>query len=117
MKRAVAHEPKPAGVGADVAADLAPALGAQVQRRRHAARVERVLQVLEDASGLAHDRPGDRVHGQHRVHASHAEDNLVVHRDAAADEPGVAALGHDREPARVAVAQDRGDLGGARGQE
>jgi hypothetical protein len=44
-----------------------------------------------------------------------SDDDLVVDGNAAADEAGVAALWHHREPARVAVSQDIGNLvGGTR---
>tara|TARA_Y100000746_G_C15210281_1_gene329132 strand:+ start:477 stop:620 length:144 start_codon:yes stop_codon:yes gene_type:complete len=41
-----------------------------------------------------------------------SDDDLVVDGNATADKAGVAALWHDREPARVAMSQDIGNLGG-----
>lgn len=44
-------------VGGDVAANLAAALGAQVKGHRETLRADLVVQVLQDAASLAHQRP------------------------------------------------------------
>ena len=106
----MAHDAEPSRVRGDVAADLAPALRGEVERDGHVARVERGLEVLEHAPRLGDARAGVGVDGEDLVHARQPEHDLVVRRHRAADEAGVAALGDDREAARVAVREDEGDL-------
>ena len=118
VEGSVAEEAEAAGVGGDVAADLTLALGAEVQGDGHAVGVERGLEVLEDHASLGDDGAGAGVDAEHAVHATRAEDHLVVHGDAAAHQAGVAALGDDRQAAVVAVAEDQGYLlGRAREEE
>ena len=114
----MAEEAKAAGVGGDVAADLALALCAEVQGDGHAVGVERGLEIFEDHAGFGDDDAGAGVDAEHAIHATRAEDDLVVHGDAAAHQAGVAALGNDRQAAIVAVAEDQGYLlGRAREEE
>ncbi len=97
---AVAQDRDAAGVGREVAADLAAALGAEAERKKAVGRGGGFVQVGEDAAGLDRHREVDRVDRADAVHPAQCQDDVVAlaRRDAAADEPGVAALRHDREP-------------------
>lgn len=55
MQVSIAQQPQPARVGADVAADVARALRAQVQRHDEAALPDVVVQSLQHAARLAYE--------------------------------------------------------------
>eukprot|EP00965_Chrysotila_dentata_P213910 6187911-Pleurochrysis_carterae.AAC.2 len=84
MERAVAQVSQPARIGRHVAADLARALGAEVERHRVAALPRVVLQRLEHAARLADQISRVLVQGDDLVHPAQREDNLVAdgHRAA-----------------------------------
>ena len=69
------------------------------------------------AAGLDGHREIDRVDRADAVHAAEGEDDVgpVLGRDAAADEAGVAALRHDRQPGFGADSHHCRDLCGRRG--
>ncbi len=94
---AVAQYRNPAGVGREIAADLAAPLGAEAQREQPVGRG--LLQIGKDAAGLDRHREIDRVDCTDMVHAAEGQDDVVpvLGRDPAADELGVAALRHDRQ--------------------
>ena len=72
------------------------------------------MQMGEDAAGFDGHREVDRVDRPDPVHAAEGEDDVVavLGRDPAADEPGVAALRHDRQPRLGANLDDGRDLRG-----
>ena len=75
----------------------------------------RALQVGDRHAGIGrHLRRGD-VDRVERGHPGEAHDDLAVERHAPADEPGVAALGHERDTCRAADAHDGRDLLGGAG--
>ena len=96
VQAAVAQQAQPAGVGGDVAADLAAALGAEVERHGEAAGLEEGVEGLQDAAGLADQHAADGVEGEDAVEEGGREDDFVADWDAAADEAGVSALGAGR---------------------
>ena len=109
-QRPVSHEPQPAGVGADVAADLALPLRAEVQGDGQTVRVHSALQVLEHDASLGDHHPGAPVHGRHGAHVSQVDDHLVVHGDAPADQTRVPSLGDHGQTPGVAAREHAGYL-------
>ena len=110
---AVAHHGRAAGIGAQVAADGATALGRQTERKQKTGLLRRRLQVLQDRAGLHRHAQVGAVDGAHRVHAAQAEHDLLAaavghraHRQAR-----VAALRHDGRAVRRAGAHHGGHLG------
>ena len=98
----------------EIPANLAAALGTQAQRKQPVGLGRRLMQMGEDAASLDGHREVDRVDRPDPVHAAEGEDDVVavLGRDPAADEPGVAALRHDRQPRLGADAHDRRNLAG-----
>ena len=96
---AVAQYRDAAGVGRQIAADLAAPLGTEAQREQPVGLGRGLLQIGEDAAGLDRHRKIDRVDRADMVHAAERQNDIVpvLGRDAAADEAGVAALRHDRQ--------------------
>ena len=72
------------------------------------------MQMGEDAASLDRHCEIDRVDRSNPVHPAEGEDDIVTvfRRNSAADQPGVAALRHDRQPRLSADLGDCGDLGG-----
>ena len=101
---AIAHYLGAPGIGAQIAADGATALGGQTQREQKARLLAHLLQGLQHAAGLDCDGQVGRVQGAHRVHAREAEHHLGaagVWRGAH-HHASVAALGHDAHACRGA---------------
>src|SRR6516164_6519835 len=96
---AIAQHRDAAGVGREIAADLAASLRAEAQREQPVSLGGGLLQIGEDAPGLDRHRKIDRVDRAAAGHASDypAEVLPVLGRDPAADEAGIAALRHDRQ--------------------
>ena len=96
---AVAQYGDAAGVGRQIAADLAAPFGAEAQREQPVGLGGGLLQIGEDAAGLDRHRKIDRVDRADMVHAAERQDDVVpvLGRHAAADEAGIAALRHDRQ--------------------
>ena len=109
---AVAQYRNPAGIGRQISADLAAALGAEAEGEQPVGLAGRLLQMRQDAAGLDGHREIDRVDLADAVHAAEGENDLgpVLGRDAASDEAGVAALRHDRQPGFGADPHHRRDL-------
>ena len=105
-----------AGVGREVAADGAASLGGEAQRKQAVMRGRRLLDGLQDHAGLDRHRIADLVDLDDAVHAVERQHDLaaVLVRHAAADQAGVAALGHDGDTLGGAELHDAGDLFGAR---
>jgi hypothetical protein len=104
-----------AGVGRQVAADRAAALGRQAEREAQPVPGCRLLHRLQHAAGLGHQGQVVGVDGADAVQARQAQQQLraagVGH--AAADHAGVAALRHDGHAVLGAGAHDRRHLGRA----
>ena len=109
---AVAQHRGAAGVGREVAADGAAALGAQRHREEPVDLLGRRLHVGQHDAGVDGDGAGDRVDLAHAAHPAEGEHDLAARRvgHPAADQPGVAALRHDRHARRGAGRDDRGHL-------
>ena len=109
---AVAQNLHAAGVGRDVAADLAGPFRAEAQREKAVGALGGVLDLLENDARLHRDRVVDRVDRPHLSHARGRDDDLahVGVRHAAAGQPGVAALRDDADAGFGADADDSGDL-------
>jgi len=112
VQRAVTEEAQAARVGRDVAADLARALGAQVERHRVAALPHVVLQHLEHAARLADQVARILVERDDLVQPPQRDYHLIIDRNRAADQARVASLRHHRDAALVAVGEDLRDLQG-----
>ena len=114
-RAAEAQHVEAAGIGGEVAADLAGAFGRQAEREQAVRLARRLLQVGEDAAGLRHHGIVERIDRAHLVHALEAEEDRLAAavRRRAAGKPGVAALRHDRRVMLARQAHDRLHLGGA----
>ena len=112
LERAVAQEAQTAGVGGHVAADVAAALGAQVERHHERMRAQVLVKVLEDAAALAAHDVRVRVDGEDAIEALGRDDQLVVDGHTAAHEARVAALRTHGETLLVAVGQNGRELCG-----
>ena len=111
---AVAQHLGAAGIGGQVAADGATALGGQAQRQQQPGVGRGLLQRLQHAAGLGGERQVGAVDGAHAVQARQAEQHLraagIGH--AAADQAGVAALRHHAGAVRGAGPQHGSHLRG-----
>jgi hypothetical protein len=96
---AIAQHRDAAGIGRQIAADLAAALGTEAEREKPVGLGGGLLQIGEDAAGLDRHREIDRVDSADAVDAAEGEDDVVTvfWRHAPADKAGVAALWHDRQ--------------------
>ena len=108
-----------AGVGREVAADGAAALGRKAQWKQAVVRGGRLLDGLQDDTGLDGHRVTDFVDCEDTVHAGERQHDFaaVLVRHATAHQAGVAALGHDRDPLRGAELYDARDFFGGRGPD
>jgi len=108
-----------AGIGRQIAADLAAALGGEAEREQPVHLGRRLMQIGKDAAGLDRHREIDRVDRADTVHPTEGEDNIVAifRRHPAADQPGIAALRHDRQPRLGANANDGGNFLGRGGAD
>ena len=111
---AVAQHVGAAGVGREVAADLAATLGGEAQREQQAGGLGPRLDVGEHAAGLDGHREVGRVELAHPVHAAERNQHLARLRQPATAQPGVAPLRHHRDAGGVAQAHDLADLVGTR---
>ena len=102
----------PPGIGRQIAADLAAALGAEAEREEPVNPGGSLVQLGEDTAGLDGHREIDRVDGADAVHAAKGDDDVlsVLRRYPAADEARVAALWHDRQLCLSADTNHRSDL-------
>ena len=109
---AVAQHRDAAGIGRNVAADLAAAFRTEAQRKQPVDRGRRLVQVGEDAAGLDGHREVDRIDRAYPVHPAECQHDIIAvrGRDPAADQPGIAALRHDRQPGLSTNLDDRGHL-------
>jgi len=114
---AIAQHVHPAGIGRQVAADLAAAFRAQRQREQPARRGGGLLHRGQHATGLDGDRVVQRVEREHAVHARERQhDRAAVHRRGrAAAHAGVAALSDHRGAGLGAGAYHRRDFRRAAG--
>ena len=98
-----------AGIGREVAADLASALRRQAERKKPVGIRGGPLQIGEDAAGLRHQAAVGGVDPPDLVHALQADDQraAVAIWRCAAGEPGIAALRHDWRAMPLRQAHDR----------
>ena len=108
----VADDPDPAGVGRDEPADAGLGAGRQVDPDVESGRLGVFLHALQPGAGADRHLAGDRVDRIHCGQSGQAQQDLAAARHAAADQPGVPALGGDGDPGRGAVAHHGGDLFG-----
>ena len=99
-----------AGVGRDHAADGRDVAGSEVDAVLPTRVARLTLQARQGRAGLCGDLPGARVDGPDRIEPPDVEDELPVQRHRAADEPGVAALGHDGRSLCIAQTKHGRDL-------
>ena len=114
-RHAVAQDVDAPGVGREVAADLAAALGAEAEREEAPGRRRRLLHLGQQAAGLDHHRIVERIDAPHGAHATQRQHELgaaVVGRGGAAV-TGVAALRYHPDAQGVAEREQLRDLGGA----
>mmetsp|Transcript_16768 Transcript_16768/g.48602 ORF Transcript_16768/g.48602 Transcript_16768/m.48602 type:complete len:398 (-) Transcript_16768:371-1564(-) len=78
VQRAVAQEAQAARVGGNVAANVARALGAEVEGYGVALGLNSLLQLLQHHTRLAGGSARELVHGEHLVHAREREHNLIL---------------------------------------
>ena len=111
---AVAQHLRAAGIGRQVAADGAAALGGQAEREQQTLRGDRLLQRLQHAAGLDGDGEVGRVDAAHAVQAAEAQHHLGTARigHGTTDQAGVAALRDDRRAVQRAGLHDGRDFGG-----
>ena len=109
---AVAQHLHAAGVGREIAADLARALRAEAEREEAVMRRRGLLQRLQDAARFDGHRVADRIDAQHLVHAADRQDDALMRRPrrGAAHQAGVAGLRHDGDAVLVAELHDLGGL-------
>ena len=100
-----------AGIGREIAADGAGAFRRQQLRIEPVDFGRRLAGALQGDAGFHGDRVRGRVDLADAVEPVHREHDLVVMRDLAADEAGIAALRHDRGLGLVGEFQDRRDFG------
>ena len=91
---AVADHLDAAGIGADVAADLAGAGGGEIHRVEQALLFGEFLQLLGDDAGLYGDGAVELVEIQDRVHAIEGHYQLAIGGDGAGGEAGAAPGRH-----------------------
>ncbi len=119
--RAVAHDPGSAGVRGDRPADAGRVACGEVDRRVEPGVSGRALPVGDRHPRVAGDlhrrgvQSGDAVEATHRQHDRRAALGVAGSRHAAADEAGVARLGHDGDAEAGARSQDLAHLGGGPG--
>ena len=109
---AVAQHRDAAGIGRDVAADLARALRADAEREQAVGLEGGRLQIGEDHAGLDGDGVVRWIDLDDPVHALETDQDLAV-GNSARDRAGIAALGHDRRPGGRAGPDHRRHLLGA----
>src|SRR6185437_7158027 len=111
-RHAIAHHVQAAGVGAEIAAELAAALGTQAERKVTIRCDGSLLYVLEHAAGLGDHGEVRRIDLADAVHSSQQQQHLpaggVGRRSAAV--AGIARLWHESDAPLVAPAHQRLDL-------
>ena len=111
---AVGEHRDAARVGREVAADRAGSLRGERQRKQAVGALRGGLSLRERHAGLDDHRVGERIDLANAVHPPQREHDrrAAAVGGLAADEPGVAALRHDRRARRRAGADDGRDLRG-----
>ena len=111
---AVAQHPDAAGVGGDVAADLARSRGREIHRVIQPGGLRRGLDLCRDRARFTGE---GGVLGVHRADAAHAVEGnhqLAPGRHCAAAESGATATGHESDAFAVGELHDRLHLGARR---
>ena len=96
-----------AGIGRKIAADGAGAFRGQQLRVEPVGARGGLARALQRDAGLAGQRVRCRVDLADAVEPVERQHDLVVQRDLAADEPGIAALRHDRRRGVVGEFENR----------
>ena len=96
-----------ARIGGEIAADRAGAFGRQQQRIEPVDIRRRFAHAPERHAGFRRDRVRGRVDLADLVHAVERQHDLAVMRNLPADQPGIAALRHDRRLRLVGEFEDR----------
>ena len=107
---AVGHRIGAAGIGREIAADGATALGGERERKQPVDGSCRLLRLDEHDARFAGHGVRGRVDLADAVEPGQRQHHLAVERNLAADETGVAALRHDRGRRLVGELEDRRDL-------
>ncbi len=115
--RPVAQHRHAAGIGGQVAADLAAAFRGQRQRKQPAHAGGGVLHLRQRAAGFGGQRVVVGVHRAQRLHAVQLDNQraAAVVRGGGAAVRGITALRHDWRASGHAGAHQRGHFGGAAG--
>ncbi len=100
-----------ARIGREIAADGAAALGAERERKQPVGVGRGLLRLHQHDARLAGHGVRRGVDLADAVEPGERDQELAVVRDLPADQPGIAALRHDRRAGLVGEPQDRGDLG------
>ncbi len=106
-----------AGIGREIAADGAGALGGQKLRIEPVDFGCRFARARERDAGFGRERVGDRIDLADFGHAIERENDLAVQCNLPADQSGIAALRHDRGAGVVGEFQDRRHLFGGLGAQ
>src|SRR5665213_2693548 len=109
---AIAQDVDAAGIGREVAADLARAFGAEAERKQPVGDFADALGLGEDAAGLDGHGEVQRVERPHAVHPTETDKDAVLRRHRPAAETGIAALRIDRQTRGGANPDQLGHLGG-----
>ena len=99
-----------AGIGREIAADGAAALGAERERKQAPGLGRGALRVGEDDAGLAGHGVGGGIDLADAVEPLERQHDLAVVRGLAADQAGIAALRHDGRAGLVRELEDGGDF-------
>ncbi|MCY1526134.1 hypothetical protein D9M68_611380 [compost metagenome] len=110
---AVSDHAVAAGIGGDIAANLATAARAQVHRKKPVGGARGVLRGLQRGAGQHGHGAGLRVDFFHAAHALQRQHQFAAGRGSRARQPGQASLRHHRLPAAIADRQYRRHLGRA----
>ena len=113
---AVANDLDPAGIGADIAADLAGTGRSEVNRVVQAVFLGEGLQLLGNHAGLADHGAVEGIEVEDPVHVVEGHHDFAVGRHGRGGEPGTAARRDQTDLVLVGPADDRLDLLDALGE-
>ena len=123
---AIGEHRRAAGIGGEIAADGAGAFRRQRQRKQSAGLLRRFLHGKQRQARFHRHGHGGLIGLAHLVHALQGQNHFVLAgffagyrltRNLAADQAGIAALGHDRRVSFGAELQNGGDFRGRAGAD